>query len=283
MFFLLLLLETSSSRDGVIEEKDGKKKHRSRCLCGPLFRRLLACQSQERALRDALEALAEEEERAEEAMMENGREEEKVEGKRTFDRWRGRAGHRCDACFFSRSFPFPSLPAPSRPDSDHSAPHGHADERSSRARAVARAKKAEKDRKKQGQKNERRKKLTCTSLVVPGSTIPLDGRTANFFGAVVLSLKATRSEPGLWRLSVAVTFLRSSKRKRSSDARKRWWRRWGWGVSKGRGRGFFEGARLSLSLSPSLSLLCFSAPGERERHGGANLYLGPAGGAPRPP
>jgi hypothetical protein len=55
-------------------------------------------------------------------------------------------------------------------------------------------------------------------LVVPGSTIPLDGRTANFFGAVVLSLKATRSEPGLWRLSVAVTFLRSSKRKRSSDA-----------------------------------------------------------------
>ena len=55
-------------------------------------------------------------------------------------------------------------------------------------------------------------------MVVPGSTIPLDGRTANFFGAVVLSLKATRSEPGLWRLSVAVTFLRSSKRKRSSAA-----------------------------------------------------------------
>ena len=210
--------------------------------------------------------------------MENGREEEKVEGKRTFDRWRGRAGHRCDACFFSRSFPFPSLPAPSRPDSDHSAPHGHADERSSRARAVARAKKAEKDRKKQGQKNERRKKLTCTSLVVPGSTIPLDGRTANFFGAVVLSLKATRSEPGLWRLSVAVTFLRSSKRKRSSDARKRGWRRWGWGWGwrfegeQGQRSRFFRGGPpFSLSLPFSLPLVLLCSRGERETRGSQSV------------
>ena len=175
--------------------------------------------------------------------MENGREEEKVEGKRTFDRWRGRAGHRCDACFFSRSFPFPSLPAPSRPDSDHSAPHGHADERSSRARAVARAKKAEKDRKKQGQKNERRKKLTCTSLVVPGSTIPLDGRTANFFGAVVLSLKATG-----WG--------------------------WGWrfeGEQGQRSRFFRGGPPFSLSLPFSLPLVLLCSRGERETRGSQSV------------
>ena len=94
---------------------------------------------------------------------------------------------------------------------------------------------------------------------MPGSTIPLDGRTANFFGAVVLSLKATRSEPGLWRLSVAVTFLRSSKRKRSSDATQ------GWGAGSVSGTGGFsrvskgkvevhEGClSRSLSLSPSPS------------------------------
>lgn len=38
--------------------------------------------------------------------------------------------------------------------------------------------------------------MTCTSLLLPGSTMPLLGRTQYFLGLVVFTLKATRSPPG---------------------------------------------------------------------------------------
>jgi len=117
--------------------------------------------------------------------------------------------HRMIACLLFLVF----LSPPRQPHSDHAARHRDVRDHARGAPAIA----EEKKRLEIGEKTTERP-LTCTSLVVPGSTIPLDGRTANFFGAVVLSLNATRSEPGLCRLSVAVTFLRSSKRKRSSAA-----------------------------------------------------------------
>ena len=52
--------------------------------------------------------------------------------------------------------------------------------------------------------------MTCTSLLLPGSTTPLLGRTQYFLGLVVLTLKATRSPVGLLSVSWQGTFLRSS-------------------------------------------------------------------------
>ena len=52
--------------------------------------------------------------------------------------------------------------------------------------------------------------MTCTSLLLPGSTMPLLGRTQYFLGLVVLTLKATRSPVGFCRVNVHGTFLRSS-------------------------------------------------------------------------
>jgi hypothetical protein len=52
--------------------------------------------------------------------------------------------------------------------------------------------------------------MTCTCLLLPGSTMPLLGRTQYFLGLVVFTLKATRSPVGFSSVSVHGTFLRSS-------------------------------------------------------------------------
>jgi hypothetical protein len=52
--------------------------------------------------------------------------------------------------------------------------------------------------------------MTCTSLLLPGSIMPLLGRTQYFLGLVVLTLNATRSPVGFCSAIVHGTFFRSS-------------------------------------------------------------------------
>ena len=81
--------------------------------------------------------------------------------------------------------------------------------------------------------------MTCTTCVAPGATKPVFGLTQYFFGAVVFTLNASSTEPGLYRrIVVGICFLSSTV---FGDDEMSFWDGLGWWVGQwGRGRGHLD-------------------------------------------